>query len=356
MSVSSYQNDVSRLQRNIADLRGKIADQNQRLARLTGDINSAVRSMNSASSISSASSYASSIQSKQSDVARVQSTIAGLERELGNKSGDLARAENNLASAKAQEDKKREQEAKKRDADALKRSEEQLKSTRRQTQEIKRQEAIRSHARRQAIIQTNQLPSKIKVLFCGADPKNADRLYLDEEVRQIAAQIRASEHRDSVDLQSIWAVRSLDLLQALNEHKPHIVHFSGHGSSGDEIIFLDNEGNAKFIEKAAIVQMLASTAANLRLVVFNTCFSQNQAQEITQHVEAAIGMSDSIGDDAARNFSAQFYSAIGFGLSVEQAYNQAKAYLMAENSDEAQTPILFVKEDVDANQLILVKP
>ena len=123
----------------------------------------------------------------------------------------------------------------------------------------------------------------------------------------------------------------------MNEHKPHIVHFSGHGSEADQIVLLDDQGNPKFIEKAVIVQMLVTTASNLQLVVFNTCFSHNQAQAITQHVEAAIGMSTEIGDVAARNFAAQFYSAIGFGKSVQTAYEQAKAYLMVENNDEAQT-------------------
>lgn len=38
--------------------------------------------------------------------------------------------------------------------------------------------------------------------------------------------IRKSEHRDSVKLESRWATRTIDILQAINEVDPTIVHFS----------------------------------------------------------------------------------------------------------------------------------
>src|SRR5438874_10211252 len=80
---------------------------------------------------------------------------------------------------------------------------------------------------------------KIKILFVSANPSGTTPLKLDEEVWEIEAKIRAAEHRDSLELITKWAVRPDDLLQSLNQHKPHIVHFSGHGSSTEEIILLD---------------------------------------------------------------------------------------------------------------------
>ena len=77
---------------------------------------------------------------------------------------------------------------------------------------------------------------KVKILFLAANPKNTPTLQLDEEIRAITQKIRSSEYRDSLELISAWAVRADDLLQVFNEHKPHIVHFSGHGSSEGEII------------------------------------------------------------------------------------------------------------------------
>ena len=64
----------------------------------------------------------------------------------------------------------------------------------------------------------------------------------------------------------------------------------------------------------------------------------------------------SIGDDAARTFAAQFYSAIGFGKSVNEAFEQAKAALMLENIPEEDTPELFVADGLDASELYIVRP
>jgi hypothetical protein len=190
----------------------------------------------------------------------------------------------------------------------------------------------------------------------AANPLDQQQLRLDEEVRAIAEMIRKSKHRDSVKLESCWAIRPPDVLQALNEYKPQIVHFSGHGSIRDEIVFQDDQGQTKLVSKEAIVQLMMACSGDIRLVFFNTCYSKNQAEAVVQFVEVAIGMKISIGDKAARVFSSQFYSAISFGLSVRQAFDQAKALMMMEGIPEEDTPELFVRPNVDPSTVIIVKP
>jgi hypothetical protein len=150
-------------------------------------------------------------------------------------------------------------------------------------------------------------------------------------------------------------VRTTDLFQALNEHEPHVVHFSGHGSANDEIVFQDELGNSKFVSKAALTELIAATGGHIRLIVFNTCFSRNQAEAVVQHVEAAIGVGTSIGDDAARFFAAAFYGAVGFGLSVELAFKQGLAQLAVEGIPDDQRPELFTRPGLDATALVLVQ-
>ncbi|MBV9773018.1 MAG: hypothetical protein JO040_03675, partial [Gemmatimonadetes bacterium] len=78
---------------------------------------------------------------------------------------------------------------------------------------------------------------KVKVLFFSADPKSAPphgygrRLLLDEEVRKIQKKVRTARYRDDLAFDTRWAMRTDDLLQALNETDPQVVHFSGHGGS-----------------------------------------------------------------------------------------------------------------------------
>lgn len=202
------------------------------------------------------------------------------------------------------------------------------------------------------------LPQKIVVAFFASDPgsSSSSRLALDEEARSIGEKIRASAHRDAVDLKTKWAVRPMDILQAINELNPTVIHFSGHGSDTDDLVLQDDKGNPKFVSKEAIVHTISVSSDTVKLVVFNTCFSFNQAHDVVTYIDAAIGMNKSIGDDAARIFSSQLYSAIGFGKSVNEAFRQAKAALMMEKPDEAETPQLYIREGVSDQELILVNP
>ena len=215
---------------------------------------------------------------------------------------------------------------------------------------------VNAQKRKDNMADLTKLPTKIKVLFLAANPQDQSQLALDEEIRVIQQKIRASDYRDSVDLRSRWAVRSTDLLQALNEEKPNIVHFSGHGTDTDEIVFVDSNGNSKFVTKDAIVQLMNTTSDNIQVVIFNTCFSSGQAQAITEYIDVAIGMGNSISDETARIFAAQFYSAIGFGYSVSKAFAQAKTAIMLESLLEEDIPQIFTKQGIDPNDLILVRP
>ena len=103
--------------------------------------------------------------------------------------------------------------------------------------------------------------------------------------------------------------------------------------------------------------MAISTASDsIKLVVFNACFSEVQAQSVVSYVDAAIGMSTSIGDEAACVFAFQLYSAIGFGHSLQTSFRQAIAQLMLEDIDEENTPKLYVKDGLDSDNIVFVHP
>ena len=198
--------------------------------------------------------------------------------------------------------------------------------------------------------------SKIKILFLAANPAATKQLQLDEEIREITAKIRASEYRDSLELISRWAVRPDDLLQTLLEHKPHIVHFSGHGSPTAEIILQDQNGRPQPVSKEALVHLFRTLKDNIRLVLFNACSTRPQAEAIAQTIDCTVGMNQPIGDDAAIVFAASFYRAIGFGRTVQEAFDLAKVALLLEGIPEDKTPEMYVRGGVDASKMILVIP
>jgi len=195
---------------------------------------------------------------------------------------------------------------------------------------------------------------KCQILFLAANPAGTKSLALDEECREIEQKIRAADYRDALNLITKWAVRPDDLLQHLNQFKPHIVHFSGHGSKREEIILSGNDRQPKAVDKAALRQLFSTLKDNIRLVILNACFSRPQAEAITEVIDCAIGMKRAIGDKAAITFAASFYRAIGFGRTIRQAFDQGKVALMLEGVPEQDTPELLVRPGVDPNAIVLV--
>lgn len=350
MSANPYRSNITRLNKEKAELEKKLGQEREKIAKLNGDISSISRSITKSTSASMLQSKQRQIDSKQKEAAQHQKKAAELEAKIADKLADLKRNIENLERVEAQEQRKQDTAAKRR-------RDEELRHTKDVTREIERQ--ARLHAALQGsrlVIDLMQLPEKIKVLFLAANPQDQTQLRLDEEVRAITETIRASKYRDSVDLISRWAVRPSDLLQALNEHQPQIVHFSGHSTNTSEIVLQAADGGTKLVSKEAIVATMNTMAEDIRVVVFNACFSTGQAEAVTQYVDAAIGMNTAIGDEAAQIFAAQLYSAIGFGRSIQQAFDQAKARLMLEGIPEENTPELFTREGVDPNDIILVRP
>ncbi len=200
--------------------------------------------------------------------------------------------------------------------------------------------------------------STIKVLFFAADPLSAHglapRLLLDEDVRQIRKKVRAAEYRDALDFDYRLAARTDDLLAALGEARPQVVHFSGHGGS-DGLVLASADGTRARTADAAVLRKLFEVfRGDIRVVVLNACVSLPQAEAIADVVGCAIGTRNPISDEAAILFGASFYRAIAFGRSVQAAYDEACLALALEHVDDRECPVLVARDDVDPSKLVLV--
>ena len=347
MSEQMYRDQANRLRADIAKLEERKSKEADRLARLRQEVGRIKNSI-------SRSTSASTLRSKEGQIATKERQAADMEKKIAGYSKDLADKNRQLTQAEINANKAAEQIRKKLEAAEKNRRSTELAHARQLSREAERQ--ARARAWEPPIMVERPLPEKLKVLVFAANPLDQDQLRLDEEVRAITEKIRMSKYRDRVELVSVWAVRTTDLFQALNEHEPDVIHFSGHGSHYDEILFQDEFGNSRFVSKEGLTELIAATAGHIRLIVFNTCFSRNQAEAVVKHVEAAIGVGASMGDDAARFFAAAFYGAIGFGLSVEQAFRQGVAQLAVEGIPDEERPELFTRQALDASTLVLVQP
>jgi hypothetical protein len=118
----------------------------------------------------------------------------------------------------------------------------------------------------------------------------------------------------------------------------------------------DKTGTSKPVSTAAMRALFRTLKDNIRLVVLNACYSEAQAQAIVENIDCAVGMSTEIGDQAAIIFAASFYRALGFGRSVQHAFEQGKVALLLEGIPEDKTPALLCRKGIDASKIFLVAP
>ena len=68
-------------------------------------------------------------------------------------------------------------------------------------------------------------------------------------------------------------MRYRDIHRAVIDFEPQIIHFSGHGSQEDGLVFEDATGQAKLVDAQALAGLFELFADNVKCVVLNACYS-----------------------------------------------------------------------------------
>jgi hypothetical protein len=197
------------------------------------------------------------------------------------------------------------------------------------------------------------MPPKIKILFLAANPKELSYLRLGEEVRQIDEKITFGSVRESFELVQQHAVRTGDLQRHLLKHRPHIVHFSGHGSESQEIVLEDEQGKSKAVSREVLVQLFKILKDNVRVIVLNACLSKTQAEALQEVIDYTIGMNDEVGDKMAINFAGAFYQALAFDRTVPEAFELAKLEIDLARLEGSSIPELFIRAGANTKETLL---
>jgi hypothetical protein len=215
------------------------------------------------------------------------------------------------------------------------------------------------------------------ILFVAANPLTTSRLAFDEECAAIERELRMTAGRDDFDFRSKWAVTADELMRHLNELRPTIIHFSGHGRSrstvptppraasprasavrrGDEVegglYFQDEYGRPQIVTGHALRMMIKAASVSTRVVLLNACYSVLQANALRTVVDCVIGMTGAICDDAARSFAVAFYRALGNRRSVGNAVEQAVAILAVKQLPAAHLPRCRTRKGINAAEILL---
>ena len=105
--------------------------------------------------------------------------------------------------------------------------------------------------------------------------------------------------------------------------------------------------------------MAMSTASDtIRLVVFNACFSETQAKSVGGHLLKLQSVCRILSGmiPPARLLLSCLLVLMRFSASLQTSFNQAIAELLLEGIPGENIPQLYARDDVDLNDLILVRP
>jgi chemotaxis protein histidine kinase CheA len=323
-----------------------------------------------ASSPSAARSKLRSADAKRREAAKAREAATAAVGKLAKAEKDLHDAERKISDQAENQRRKRERE----DQQARQKADRAAKTA------AQRDERARRESARQALLSEQQqdlalsevqsrvvsleqatadarekAPSTVTVLFITASPVDQVALRVDKEFREIQQRIRASEYRNHIKIETRQATQPRDLLDAFNEVKPDIAHFSGH--AGIDGFFMEDEQEAtRVVTPGQLASVFMYISPTPKLVLFNACESIELAGAALEHIPIVIAMDAVIYDDHAREFAGQFYSALGHGASMEAAFGQARLQMSLATGDESGSPQLRHAPGVDPKAMFLVVP
>ena len=138
-------------------------------------------------------------------------------------------------------------------------------------------------------------------------------------------------------------VRPKDLHDILAKNKPYIVHFCGHGAGKEGLIFHSNESGEEeqLVSNKALAGLFNLFGDKTECVLLNACTTEIQADAILPYVPYVVGTSGEILDKAAYWFAVGFYTALGWGESIEISFKRG------ENAIALNLPRLNIKPDIE---------
>jgi hypothetical protein len=197
-----------------------------------------------------------------------------------------------------------------------------------------------------------------KILFLASNPKNLSYLDLNKEYSEVSERLK--ENISTYKL-TFAKVNSKNFNELIYQHRPLIIHFSGHGTKNGletlpnergimrrdiktpSIILPDSNGNGVAIKEKTLYDLFSKCKNDfdLKLIFFNSCHTDTQAIKISELGIYVIGMDKAVFDSTSIEFATSFYHHLSNGEDIETAFFLACNFLDFEGNNEFNTPVLF---------------
>jgi hypothetical protein len=348
-SAEQLRRDITRLTKDEAALRRKLSDAQGDAAKARTNAHEKRSRALRTSSTSTADRYLRDAERLERKAADHDKKAADVSRKLADNNSKQAAKNKALEGVTRDEQRRRDREDQRRRQDE-----------KRHAREIARDAQPSITYVHEVRVIDSPKPERLRVLYLAANPE-VD-LRVDVEVRGVHDAVKKALHRDLIEIDHRPAATPDDLLDGINEMRPHVVHFSGHGGSAsvlfdDAVISSDTEREAGYpVSFELLARALGATDTAPVLLVLNACESLEGASPLLDVTPVVIGMSSTVTDLGAAVFAARFYSAIASAQSVSVALEQGKVAVDAAGLAEGWMVNSITREDIDLSSVVLVQP
>jgi hypothetical protein len=158
-----------------------------------------------------------------------------------------------------------------------------------------------------------------------AHPLGTEKLSFNTELGMVKSRMTALDSVARIEPAVNATFQSLR--DRCKKHRPSVLHFIGHGTEKNILVFHEENGPGKVmvapVKFKRQIEMIRKYAP-LELIVLNACFSAEFAQQISSPDLYVIGTEDSLKNEVASDFAADFY-----GHFYKDNYSIADAFLAA---------------------------
>jgi hypothetical protein len=183
----------------------------------------------------------------------------------------------------------------------------------------------------EAIFERHRRLSQKGFVFFASEPDGLEPLRLDRKLRKI---LEVFPKQAPFHLEQRWATRSLDLMYALMNTYPAIVHIAGHGTSAGAFLFEhDRHRNGIAAPGHALARVLRAFHHHIECVLLMFSHSCRVAPELQYVIDCVIAVDGVLSINASTKFSNAFYQMIDDGNSYRDAFDAGIALLPKSRVD-----------------------
>ncbi|MCZ4306740.1 CHAT domain-containing protein [Zoogloeaceae bacterium G21618-S1] len=184
----------------------------------------------------------------------------------------------------------------------------------------------------------------LRLLIAIASPTDRPGLEVGEEIAHLDTALAELTDRGVIQTVRLDHATLERLDNALLEHRPHVLHFIGHGDFVDDegVLVLESDtapGTADAIAGRQLAVLLRNHLTSLRLVFLNSCMGATASARdpfggmaqslIRRGIPAVIAMQFPVPDGAAVAMARHFYRYLAAGQPVDAALTSTRAFLYA---------------------------